>query len=123
MQPGIRTHRFVISANFLTLGGEGLDLPLGHAELVKGDLELALDLVVMSLELNESQGLLLEGLLQIDVGLVGDVERHLQLGDLDLELLLDALHLGLQPGLGLDHARVELLDFNAVLLAEKKGRV
>lgn len=63
------------------------------------------------------QRLLLDGLLQIDVGLVGNVQRQLQLSDLDLELLLDAGDLCLQLGLGLDHASVQLLDLDAGLLA------
>lgn len=61
--------------------------------------------------------MLLDGLLQFDVALVGDVQRHLQLGDLDVKLLLDAGDLGLEPGLSLHDAHVELLDLDAGLLA------
>ena len=53
---------------------------------------------------------LLDLLLELDVVLVGDVERHLQLGDGDLHLLLDAEDLGLQAGLGVGQAAVQLLD-------------
>lgn len=66
---------------------------------------------------SQGERLLLDRLLQIDVVLVGHVERQLQLGDLDLQLLLHALHLGLQLGLGLDYAGVQLLDLDAGLLA------
>lgn len=61
--------------------------------------------------------MLLDSLLQIDVVLVGDVQRQFELGDLDLELLLHALDLGLQFRLGLDHTGAQLLDFNAGLFA------
>lgn len=59
----------------------------------------------------------LDGLLQIDVVLVGNVQRQLQFGDLDLQLLLHALHLGLQLRLRFDHAGVQLLDLDTGLLA------
>lgn len=97
-----------------------MDSPLADAELVNGDVELALALVVVGLELGKGKRLLLDGLLEVDVGLVGDVQGHFQLGDVDLELLLDAGNFGLELGLGLDHAGVELFDFNAGLLAENK---
>lgn len=106
------THALVIASDLFSLGGEGLHPPLGHAELVEGDLQLSLQLVVVGLDLGELERLLLDGLLQVDVGLVGGVQRHLQFGDLDLEFLLDASDLGLEPGLGLDDAGVELLDFD-----------
>jgi hypothetical protein len=35
----------------------------------------------------------------------------------DLHLLLDALHLGLQLGFGLDHTGIQLFDFDAGLFA------
>ena len=53
---------------------------------------------------------LLDLLLELDVVLVGDVERHLQLSDGDLHLLLDAEDLGLEAGLGVGQATVQLLD-------------
>lgn len=111
------SYGFVVSANFFALSRKRLDLSQRHAQLIKGNLELALHFIVVSLKLDKVQRLLLDGLLQVDVSLVGDVQGHFQFGDLNLELLLDTLHLSLQPGLRLDHARVELLDFNAVLLA------
>lgn len=63
------------------------------------------------------QRLLLDDLLEIDVGLVGDIKRKLKLGDLDLQLLLDAGDLRLQLGLSLNHTSVQLLDLDAGLLA------
>lgn len=114
------TYRFVVAPDFFGFGGKSLDSPLGDAELVQGDLQLALDFVVVGLEFGELEGLLLDGLLEVDVDLVGAVQGHLQFGDLDLQLLLDAGHLGLQSGLGLDDARIELLDFDAGGLAGKE---
>jgi len=64
----------------------------------------------------------LDGLLQFDVALVGNVQRHLEFGDLDVQLLLDASNLGLEPGLSLHDANVELLDLDAGLLAEKQEK-
>jgi hypothetical protein len=117
---GIWTYRFVVAPDLLDFSGEGLDLPLRDAELVQGDLELPLDLVVVGGEFGELQGLLLDGLLQVDVGLVGRIQGHLQLGDLDLELLLDAGDLGLETGLGLDDAGVKLFDLDAGGLAANR---
>lgn len=68
------------------------------------------------------QRLFLDGLLQVNVGLVSDIKRQFQFGDLDLKLLLDAGDLGLQFGLGFDHAGTQLLDFDAGLLAVNKRR-
>lgn len=62
------------------------------------------------------QRLFLDGFLQINVGLVCDVKRELEFGDVDLELLLDAGHLRLQFGLGLHNASVQLLNLDAGLL-------
>lgn len=90
---------------------------LGNAVLIEGSLQLALHILVVGLQFGQLQRLLLDHLLQIDVGLVGHIQRHLQLGDLDLQLLLDASHLGLQAGLRLNDAGIELLDLNAGLLA------
>lgn len=72
----------------------------------------------MRLDLSELQGLLLDGLLQVEVGLVGSVQRHLQLGDLDLELLLDAGDLGFEPSLRFHDTGIELFNFKAGCLAE-----
>lgn len=63
------------------------------------------------------QGLLLDDLLKIDVGLIGDIKRKLELGDLDLQLLLNAGDFGLQLGLSLHNASVQLLDLDAGLFA------
>lgn len=115
------TYRFVVAPDFLNLGGERLYPPLRHAELVQGDLELALDFVVVGLEFGELQRLLLDGLLQVEVGLVGGVQGHLELGDLDLELLLDAGDFGLEPGFGFHDARVELFNLEAGRLAGREG--
>lgn len=65
----------------------------------------------------QSERLLLDGLLQVDVVLVSNVEGQLQLGDLNLHLLLHALHLGLQLRLRLDHTGVQLLDLDTGLFA------
>jgi len=66
---------------------------------------------------SQSEGLLLNGLLQINVVLVSDVQGQFEFGDLDLELLLYTLNLGLQLRLGFHHAGVQLLDFDAGLFA------
>lgn len=55
--------------------------------------------------------------MQIDVVLVGNVERKFQFGDLNLELLLYTLYLGLQLRFRFDDAGIQLLDLNAGLLA------
>lgn len=65
----------------------------------------------------QSESLLLDGLLQVDVVLVGDVQGQFELGDLDLHLLLYTLNLGLQPHFGFHHASIQLLDFDAGLFA------
>lgn len=75
--------------------------------------------VADSFSYGQSERLLLDGLLQINVVLVGDVQRQLELGDLDLQLLLYTLHLGLQLRLGLHYASVQLLDLDAGLLADQ----
>lgn len=67
----------------------------------------------MSLNFSELERLFLDRLLQVDVGLVGAVQRHLQLGDLDLQLLLDASNLGLKTGLSFNDTSIKLLNFNA----------
>lgn len=64
--------------------------------------------------------MLLDGLLQVKVGLVSDIKRQFQFGNVDLELLLDAGDLGFQLGLSLNNASVQLLDLNAGLLAVNK---
>jgi hypothetical protein len=61
--------------------------------------------------------LLLDGLLQVDVVFVGHIQGQFQLGDVNLELLLDTLYFGLQLRLGFYHAGVQLLDFDAGLFA------
>lgn len=66
------------------------------------------------------QRLFLDGLLQINIGLVGDIQGQFKFSDLDLELLLDACDFGLQLGLSLYYARIQLLDLDACLLAEEK---
>lgn len=45
------THRFVVAAYFLELGRQRLEASLTDAQLVQGHLQLALDLVVVSLKL------------------------------------------------------------------------
>lgn len=44
------THGFVIAADFLELGRQRLETTLTDAQLVQGHLQLALHLVVMSLQ-------------------------------------------------------------------------
>lgn len=72
----------------------------------------------------ECERLLLDGLLELKVVLIGDVQRKFQFGDLHLELLLDPGHFGFELGLGFNDPSVQLFDFNAGLLAEikKKGK-
>jgi hypothetical protein len=65
------------------------------------------------------QGLLLDGLLKIDVVFVGNVQCHFQLGDCDHHLLPDALDFGFQLGFRVDKTRVQLVDFDRHLLPFK----
>lgn len=64
--------------------------------------------------------MLLDGLLELDVGLVGDIQRHFQFGDLDLQLLLDAGHFGLELRLGLDQTVGKLLNLDGGLFAGRE---
>lgn len=89
--------------------------------MIDGDLELALDFVVVGLEFGQGDGLLLDGLLQVDVGLVGNIQGHFQFSDMDLQLLLDADNFSPQLSLGFNYAGTQLLDFNAGLLAVRKS--
>lgn len=114
------THRFIVAPDLLNLSSKSLDFPLRCTELIQGNLELPLNLVVVGTDFGKLKGLLLDGLLQVDVELVGGVQGHLKLGDLDLELLLDAGDLGLEPSLGLDHTSVKLFNFDAGGLAANK---
>ena len=59
--------------------------------------------------------LLLDRLLRLQVGTIGVVEADFQLGDLDLHLLLDARHLGLEFGFGVGQSGAEGLDFDGEL--------
>lgn len=61
--------------------------------------------------------MLLDCLLEIEVVLVGNVKGQFQLGDLDLELLLDSLDLGLQFRFGFNNTSIQLFDLDARLLA------
>lgn len=111
------------------------------AQLVQGHLQLALYLVVMSLQFlkhkiiqyvmdntlsvnkrknrhyGQSEGLFLNGFLQIDVVLVGYIQGQFEFSDLDLKLLLHTLNLSLQLRLCFHHAGIQLLDFDAGLFA------
>lgn len=78
------TYRFIVAPDFLCFGGKGLYSPLRHAKLVQGDLQLALNFVVMGLDFSELEGLLLDCLLEVDVDLVGAVQGHLKFSDLNL---------------------------------------
>lgn len=44
---------------------------------------------------SKAEGLLFDGLLQFNVVLVGNIQGHLQLSDMNLQLLLDACDLSL----------------------------
>lgn len=116
-----RSYGFIVAPNFLSLCSEGLDAALRNAELIQSDLQLALNFVVVRRKFGNLERLFLAELLQVDVLLVGSVERHLQLGDLNLQLLLDAGDLGLQLGLGLDDTGIQLFDFDARSFA-KNGK-
>lgn len=74
----------------------------------------------MRLDLGELKGLSLDRFLQVNVDLVGTVQGHFQLGDLDLQLLLDASDFGFQTGLGFNDASVQLFNFNAGGLTENE---
>lgn len=120
LNSALRTQRLlVVATQLFQLSDEGLDAALSDVVLVGGRLQLALELLVQSSELGQLQRLLLDGLLQVDVGAVGNVQRHLEFGDVDLELLLDALDLALQLSLSLNDASIKLFNFNASLLAVK----
>lgn len=112
-----------VGADLLQLSVESGQTALGNAVLVQSGLQLALDILVVGLQFGQLERLLLDHLLEIDVGLVGHIQGHLQLGDLDLQLLLDAGHLGLQPGLRLNDAGIELLDLNGGLLAVESNNI
>lgn len=112
------TYRFIVAPNLFSFSCKSLNSSLSYAKLVKSDLELALDFVVVSLEFSKLEGLLLNGLLKVNIQLVGAIQRHFQFGDLDLELLLDASNFGLEAGFGFNNAGIELFDFNAGGFAE-----
>lgn len=109
--------RVVVDTDLLQLSGERLNAALGNAVLVNGGLQLTLDFFVVGLDFGQLSGLSLDGLLQFNVGVVGNIQGHLQLSDLDLQLLLDALDFALQLGLSLNDASIQLFDFDAGLLA------
>ena len=130
-------YSFQGGAEIIQLGLEGLQTTLSNAVLVHGDVQLTLALFVQRLQFLSSKNvlimfmcwrqsnratygqlerLLLDGLLHFDVALVGNVQRHFQFGDGDLQLLADALHFGLEPGLSLDETGVELVDFDGHVL-------
>lgn len=67
-------------------------------------------------------GVFLDGLLQVNIVLVADIQRHFQLGDLHLQLLLDAGNLGLKFGLSFNKTRAHLFDFDGHLFAEKSNK-
>ncbi|KAH9407368.1 hypothetical protein TYRP_012923 [Tyrophagus putrescentiae] len=83
-----------VDAHLLQLGGERLAAALGDAQLVDGLLQLTMHLIV------------------VNVGLVGGIQRQLQLGNLRLVLLLQSSHLGLQLRLRLGQAHVQLLNLD-----------
>lgn len=109
----ILTYTFIIAPDLFSFSSKSLNSSLGYAKLVESDLELTLDFIVVSLDFGKLKRLFLNGLLQVNVHLVGAVQGHFQFGDLDLQLLLDAGNLGLETSLGFDDACIELFDFNA----------
>jgi hypothetical protein len=130
-------YSFQGGAEVIQLGLQGLQTTLSNAVLVHGDVQLTLALFVQRLQFLSSKNvlimficcrqsntatygqlerLLLDGLLHLDVALVGNVQGHFQFGDGDLQLLADALHFGLEPGLSLDETGVELVDFDGHIL-------
>ncbi|KNC33082.1 hypothetical protein FF38_04698 [Lucilia cuprina] len=88
---------------------------LSNTVLIQGGLQLTLNVFVVGLQFGQLQGLFLDNLLQINVGLVGNIQGHFQFGDLDLQLLLNALDFGLQAGFGFNNASVQLFDFDGIL--------
>lgn len=112
----------VVDADLFQFAGERLKTALSNAKLVKGLLQLALDFVIVGLQFSQLQRLLLDDLLQVNVRLVGNVQGHFQLGDVNLELLLDTQHFGLEAGFGLNDASVKLFNFDGSLLAAEKRK-
>lgn len=117
----INTYRFIIAPDFFGFSSEGLDFPLRDTEGIQSDLQLSLDFIVMSSEFGQLERLLLNGLLQVNVHLVGRIERHFQFGNLNLELLLNSGDLGLKASFSFDNAGIELFYFNACSFAIKKN--
>lgn len=74
----------------------------------------------MGLDFSELEGLFLDGLLKVNVDLVGTVQGHFKFSDLNLQLLLDASDLGLEPGLSFNDTSIELFNFNASGFAVKE---
>lgn len=81
---------------------------------------MALNFIIVGLKFGELEGLLLDGLLEIDVDLVGAVQGHLKFSYLDLQLLFDTCDFGLESGLSFDDASIELFNFNACGFAVKE---
>ncbi|KAJ8952452.1 hypothetical protein NQ314_007525 [Rhamnusium bicolor] len=104
---------FIVAPDFFSFSGKSLYSSTRNAKLVQGDLQLALDFIVMGLDFSELEGLFLDGLLEVNVDFIGTIQRHFEFGDLDLQLLLNASDFGLEPGFGFNNARIELLNFNA----------
>merc|ERR1719447_2207878 len=89
------------NAHLLQLGGEHVAAALGHVVGLAGLLAGALLVLDGGLELLDLAQVLLDLLHGLGVGAVGVVQRHLQLVDVGLELLLHAEGLLLGLGLGL----------------------
>merc|ERR1719447_2414871 len=89
------------NAHLLQLGGEHVAAALGHVVGLAGLLAGAMFILDGSLELLDLAQVLLDLLHGLGVGAVGVVQRHLQLVDVGLELLLHAEGLLLGLGLGL----------------------
>merc|ERR1719447_1452014 len=89
------------NAHLLQLGGEHVAAALGHVVGLAGLLAGALLVLDGGLELHDLAQVLLDLLHGLGVGAVGVVQRHLQLVDVGLELLLHAEGLLLGLGLGL----------------------
>merc|ERR1719430_1929694 len=90
----------------LVVGRHALELSLDGGEFLDGDIillhtgsQLLVNIIVGHGQLHDLFSLDLASVLQLDVGLVGTIQRHLQLSDGDGHLLLDDLNLVLQLGL------------------------
>ena len=106
----------VVGSNLLVRDIQLGQLLDGHFVLLHTGSKLPVDVLVGRGQLHDLLVLHLAGVLQLGIGLVGGIQRHLQLSDGDGHLLLDDLNLVLQPRLGLGKLPAENVDLVDQLL-------